>query len=68
MPPINPIHLVISYKCTLKLSLSLGVGHLISSSSAWLMHDAMNIASAHNVDFDHFHIKAAYLVSLSCFM
>jgi hypothetical protein len=28
----------------------------------------MNIASSHNAYFDQFHIKVAYIVTLSCFM
>jgi hypothetical protein len=55
---INLIHLGISYKCTPKVSLSSCVGHRISSSSAWLMHDAINITSSHNVNFNQFHIKS----------
>lgn len=32
------------------------------------MHDVTNIASSHNTNFDQFHIKATYIVTLSCFM
>jgi hypothetical protein len=32
------------------------------------MHDAMNNESSNNANFDQFHIKASYMVMLSCFM
>jgi hypothetical protein len=32
------------------------------------MHGAMNITSWHNANFDQFHIKVAYIVTLSCFI
>jgi hypothetical protein len=32
------------------------------------MHDAMNITSSHNANFDQFHIKATYIITLSCFI
>ncbi len=32
------------------------------------MHDVMNIESSHFVDFDQFHMKAVYIVPLSCSM
>jgi hypothetical protein len=32
------------------------------------MHDAMNNESSDNANFDQFHIKASYMVMLSCFM
>jgi hypothetical protein len=40
----------------------------ISFENAWLMHDAMNNASSNYANFDQFHIKASYMVMLSCFM
>ncbi len=64
----SAIHLDNFHKYAPKLSLSLGMGHQISSSSASFMHDAMNITSSHNAYFGQFHINATYIVTLSCFM
>jgi hypothetical protein len=32
------------------------------------MHDLMNNASSHNIDFDQFHMKVLYIMTLLCFM
>jgi hypothetical protein len=46
-----------------KVTLSLSVEQYISSTSAWLMHDAMNNASSHKVNLNQFRMKASYMVT-----
>jgi hypothetical protein len=47
----NPIHLDNSCKCVPKVTMSSSVGHQISSTSAWLMHDVINKTLSHKIDF-----------------
>ncbi len=61
----NPIHLNNSSKCVPKVTMSSSVGHQISSTNAWLMHDVINKTLSHKIDFQlvsHENIIHTYIV------
>jgi len=53
----NPIHHNNSCKYVPKVTTSSSVGHQISSTCAWLMHDVINKTLSHQIDFNWFHMK-----------